>query len=54
MKDVFSTLKDSAAGLSGSTDTLSHQVFSVFDHGFFKLNDELLITNSEVVAWPGS
>lgn len=26
VKDVFSTLKDSAAGLSGSTDTLSHQI----------------------------
>ncbi|CAN4094283.1 unnamed protein product [Withania somnifera] len=26
VKDVFSALKDSAAGLSGSTDTLSHQI----------------------------
>lgn len=49
MKDVFSALKDSAAGLSDSTDTLSHQVFTVLDHGSFKLNDELLIMNSEEV-----
>ncbi|KAJ8528333.1 hypothetical protein K7X08_022025 [Anisodus acutangulus] len=32
VKDVFSALKDSAAGLNGSTDTLSHQVFAVLNH----------------------
>lgn len=40
MKDVFSALKDSAAGLSGGTDTLRHQVFAASGHGSLKLNDE--------------